>query len=187
LQSRLGTPTWFGINEGLMRRIFDYSLLKQHPKLRKHFNSSSQAQMITGLAFPQPADSELLHDVRFAGMRMAQAENEPASIEGAGKDQELQALFLLLMSKDPDRAALLSAAVAVVGRQLGKQLRLPEVLDPARQLLQYGMDSLAAVELRNWVRSTLRIELTTLDVVNASSLTELCRKVVGKMAVSSKD
>jgi len=143
--------------------------------------------MITGLAFPQPADSELLHDVRFAGLHITQGGNKLASGGGTGKDKELQALFLLAQSNDPDRAVLLSAAVTVVGMQLTKQLRLPEAADPARQLLQYGMDSLAAVELRNWVRATLKVELTTLDVVNAASLIELCRKIIGKMALSLKN
>ena len=142
--------------------------------------------MITGLAFPQPADSELLHDVRFAGLVLTLAGTELASGGSTGKDRELQALFLLAQFNNPDHAVLLSAAIAVVGMQLTKQLRLPEAADPSRQLLQYGLDSLAAVELRNWVRAMLRIELTTLDVLNAASLTELCRKIIGKMAIASK-
>ncbi|KAL4796138.1 hypothetical protein BDV19DRAFT_361592 [Aspergillus venezuelensis] len=39
-------------------------------------------------------------------------------------------------------------------------LRLPEALDAARPLSTYGINSLAAVEFRNWLRIELGVELT---------------------------
>ncbi|ORY71786.1 uncharacterized protein BCR38DRAFT_404827 [Pseudomassariella vexata] len=77
---------------------------------------------------------------------------------------------------------LVSAAVTFMGAQLAKQLHLAEAIDSARQLMQYSMDSLAAIEFQKWVRTTLRGELTTVDVVNAASLVVLCERVTGKMA-----
>lgn len=137
--------------------------------------------MTTGLAVPQPADSELLHDVRFGALRAAQDSDRPSSGEGTGKDEEHAAFVLLAQSTNPDYAAILLSAITVIGAQLAKQLRSTEAIDPERPLLQYGMDSLAAVELRNWVHTTLRVELATLDVVNAASLTRLCERMSDKM------
>lgn len=188
LSSRFDSGTWFKINEGLLRRIFNYSLLQQQPDEQHRLNSTSQDQMITGLAFPQPATSELLRDLRFGGLFTTTAKDVGGSGLGsgnAGKDTELQALFLVAQSSDPSPSAVLSAATAVLGKQLAKQLRLSQGIDPARQLMHYGMDSLAAVEFRNWVRTTLDVELTTLDVMNAPSILSLCDKVVKKMAISS--
>jgi aryl carrier-like protein len=143
--------------------------------------------MITGIAFPQPQDSELLHDVRFDGFRVAQDGKGLSALGGdSSQGKELQAFFLLANSTDPDLPAVLSAAITVVGTQLAKQLRLTEEMDPARPLLQYGMDSLAAVEFRNWIRATLSVELTTLDLVNAPSLIALCEKVISKMGISPR-
>ncbi|RDL31023.1 Lovastatin nonaketide synthase [Venustampulla echinocandica] len=183
LQSRFDGSTLFGINEGLLRRIFDYSFLQQHPVPHHRLNHASHGQMITSLVVPQPEDSELLGDVRFKALRVLSADRS-RSRGNSGKDNEVQILLQLTQSSDPDRAAVRSAAVTAVGARLAKQLRLTVALDPARPLLQYGMDSLAAVELRNWVRMILGVELTTLDVANAASLGELCDKVTGKMRIS---
>ena len=60
--------------------------------------------------------------------------------------------------------------------QFSKLLSLNSSMDPARPLSAYGMDSLAAVELRNWVRGTIGVELTTLA---------LCEKMIARMGVSA--
>ncbi|PKX89973.1 polyketide synthase fmaB [Aspergillus novofumigatus IBT 16806] len=182
LQNRFDGSTLLSINEGLLRRIFDYSILQQHPDPHCRLNVNSQGQMITSLLVPQPEDSDLLSDVRFRGLRVLGADS-PRSRGDPTRDKEIQSLLFLAQSQDPDRAALRAAATTVVGAQLAKQLRLTDALDSARPLSYYGLDSLAAVELRNWVRMTLAIELTTLDVMNAASLGEMCDKILGKMGV----
>lgn len=180
LQNRFDGSTLLSINEGLLRRIFDYSILQQHPDPQHRLNVTSQGQMITSILVPQPEDSDLLRDSRFRGLR-ALGEHSPRSRRDPTKDKEIQSLLFLAQSQDSDRAALRAAAITVVGARLAKQLRLTDAVDPARPLSYYGLDSLAAVELRTWVRMTLAIELTTLDVMNAASLGELCEKVIGKM------
>lgn len=54
-------------------------------------------------------------------------------------------------------------------------------MDPARPLAVYGIDSLAAVEVRNWVRAELGALVTTVDIMNASSLLSFCEKIVTKV------
>ncbi|WYZ35337.1 hypothetical protein EsH8_I_001613 [Colletotrichum jinshuiense] len=189
LEGRFDRNTWFGINEGLLRRIVDYSFLQQHPDPKRRPNIASQAQMITGIVLPQPQDSELvLRDVRFAGLVAGGDGHTSSATSGASSgDKDLEAFFLLARSSNPDRSAVVSAAVAAVGAQFVRQLRLSESMDPARPLSVYGMDSLAAVEFRNWVRLTFGAELTTLDVMNAVSLVALCDKVVLKMGITRGD
>ena len=63
-----------------------------------------------------------------------------------------------------------------------KVLRLESDPEPGRPLMAYGLDSLSAVELRNWIRVKLGVELTTLDVTNVASLIALAEKVVRKLA-----
>lgn len=64
-----------------------------------------------------------------------------------------------------------------------RMLRLSEPMDPARPLVAYGIDSLAAVKVRNWVRNELGALVTTVDIMNASSLVSFCEKIVAKVVV----
>ncbi len=59
--------------------------------------------------------------------------------------------------------------------QIARLLRLEAEVEPAKPPVACGMDSLAIVELRSWVRESLGAELSTLDVMNASSLVALSR------------
>ena len=79
---------------------------------------------------------------------------------------------------------ILAAAIDIVNNQFTKSLRLPEPMEPAKPLASYGLDSLAAVEFRNWARMDLGAELTTLEITGASSLVALCGKIVAKMEVA---
>lgn len=54
-------------------------------------------------------------------------------------------------------------------------------MDPSRPPRAYGLDSLAAVELRNWARGALGAELMSLDIVNAGSMVALCGKILERM------
>lgn len=54
-------------------------------------------------------------------------------------------------------------------------------MEPGRPLVAYGLDSLSAMELRDWICMKLGAELTTLDITNASSPIALCEKVVSKI------
>jgi acyl carrier protein len=187
LEKRFDRSKWFGINEALLRRIVDYSILQQHPDPQHRLNVASQSQMITGIVIPQPQDSELVQrDARFSALvsHGDGASRSSAAIGDSSGDKDLEAFFLLAKSSDPNRAAVVTAAVAAIGAQFSRQLRLSERMDPARPLSVYGMDSLAAVEFRNWVRMNFGAELTTLDVMNATSLVALCEKVVTKMGIA---
>ena len=76
---------------------------------------------------------------------------------------------------------MLHEAVTVVGSKFERTLRVSEPMEPSKSLSTYGLDSLSAVELRNWIRMELGVEITVLEITSASSLTALCEKVVAKM------
>jgi hypothetical protein len=48
-------------------------------------------------------------------------------------------------------------------------LRLAHEMNTYKPLMAYGLESLAAVEMRNWVRMELDVELSIMDILNASS------------------
>ncbi|KAE9566523.1 Fumagillin dodecapentaenoate synthase [Colletotrichum fructicola] len=179
-EKHFDSRTFKSISNGLLRQILYFSILQQAGKFP---GSPSAAQMVTGIVAPQPADSALLQDARFAALRTGSAGGRAAGEGGNSANADVQALLLLLKLKSADTSAQVAATVDVVNKCFVPMLRLSEPMDPARPLSVYGIDSLAAVEVRNWVRNELGALVTTVDIMNASSLLSFCEKIVSKIVV----
>ena len=65
-----------------------------------------------------------------------------------------------------------------MSQQLATILRLNEPIEPAAPLHNHGMESLAAAELRNWIRMELQADVTMLEILNMISLNALREKVL---------
>ncbi|TGO18312.1 hypothetical protein BPAE_0387g00010 [Botrytis paeoniae] len=171
---------WTGINETMLRRVLNYSILQQTQPIEPE----SAAQLITGISVPQPPDSDLARDARFSSLFTSTSSN-PGSSGGKGANEEEKQIqaFMLLYEAKVEKSTLVQAVVNILSKQFMKTLRLTEELEQARSLSAYGLDSLSAVEVRNWIRVNLGAEVTTLDINNAGSLWSLGEKVVGKLAV----
>ena len=171
---RTNTSTFTEITEGLFHKIIEYSILQQIDVI----NEASASHLITGMAIPLRESSTLRSDARFAGLFGSATSGHVIGSKGGSK--ELQ-LFNLLFQSQADDTQLLNAAVELIGQQLMTSLGLSDPIEPARPLSSYGMESLAAVELRNWVRMELQADLTMLEIHNATSLIALCEKIITKM------
>ncbi|PYH83208.1 reducing type I polyketide synthase [Aspergillus uvarum CBS 121591] len=188
-EKHFDSRTFKGINNGLLRQILYFSLLQQAGRFAHDSTSAAAAaatQMVTGIVAPQPADSALLQDARFSALRAGAGAGKTPGESGGGSNSanaEVQALLLLLRSSSADTAAQVAATVEVVNKCFVRMLRLSEPMDPARPLAVYGIDSLAAVEVRNWVRNELGALVTTVDIMNAASLRAFCEKIVSKIVV----
>lgn len=190
LETRFDKRQWTPINEIMLRKILTYSILQQDSLAP--LNAESTTQMITGIGFPLPADgSPLASDPRFAylfsnhGANASSTDGDEGSNDAA--DQAIKTFRLLHKSGTADPATLTNSCVEVISAQFVKVLRLEAEPEPGRPLMAYGLDSLSAVELRNWIRVKLGIELTTLDITTAASLTALSEKIVGKLAKPEGD
>jgi acyl carrier protein len=82
---------------------------------------------------------------------------------------------------DVDRATLLAAAMEQVNVALMRSLSVTEPLEPTRPLANYGVDSLITVELRNWARLELGIEMGTLEIVETKTLATLYDGILMKL------
>lgn len=196
LEKRFDKRMWTPINEAMLRKILTYSVLQQEHG--GSINRASAAQMITGIGFPLPKDGSesLARESRFsylfhgyvdngAGGAIRSGENGGES-GGDQTEQAIQQFKVLHSSGAADAAKLTAACVSLAATQFSRILRLETEPEPGRPLVAYGLDSLAAVELRNWVRIKLGIELTTLDITSAPSLIALCEKMVAKLLGSSQ-
>lgn len=170
--------TFFSIDTVLLRKILYVSILQQQDRPAAAA-VAPQAQIVTGVVYPQTAQSQLRGDARFAALFTGQGAE--AGGEAKSGDAEVQALLGLLGSPTVDAATKQSCTVDLVNKALMRIMRLSEPMDPARPFAVYGIDSLSAVEIRNWVRTELGALVTTLDIMNATSLASFCEKIVAKI------
>lgn len=183
LEVRFDKRQWTPINESMLRKILAYSILQQDTV--SPLNAASASETITGIGYPLPKDdAPLLGEPRFAYLFNSQGSNKLGAVEESDSNDLAEKAvkeLMLIQKSGADAVALRDACVTVVSAQFVKILRLDAEPEPGRPLTAYGLDSLSAVELRNWVRIKLGVNLTTLDITNAASLLGLCEKIVGKL------
>ena len=186
LEARFDKRQWTPIDEGMLRRIFNYSIFQQDTD--SALNTSSSAQLITGLAYPLTADgSDIVTEPRLSYLFSSyDAGSAGTGDDAESNDQADQAIkaFHMMHASGVDAAALSNASIKLLQTQITKILRLETEIESGKPLMAYGLDSLSAVELRGWVRQKLGAELSTLDITNASSLVALCEKLVSKLPKS---
>ncbi|KAF7879091.1 hypothetical protein EAF04_000291 [Stromatinia cepivora] len=87
----------------------------------------------------------------------------------------------LVMSQS---ATLLDAATVIaseLSKRLGKILSIPvETFDLDRPIHTYGLDSLVAVELRNWFAKTLKADVAVFEIVGGATFNEIGLAAAGK-------
>ena len=76
--------------------------------------------------------------------------------------------------------AVATVTAAVIGK-LSDMFSLPEAeMDASLPMSEYGVDSLVAVELRNWLFAKAGAEMSMFDMVQSKSLTALGEKITRK-------
>ncbi|KAK4222689.1 hypothetical protein QBC38DRAFT_489296 [Podospora fimiseda] len=171
-----------GINEAQLHEILRLSILQQTVGLNR--DSQSASQMITGLPFPMPEDSPVLVDKRFHSLLKAQKAQGENAIEDKGDGVSV---LHAMVKGGLHVEKLVVEAVKLVNTQMRRVLGLSVDMEATKPLSSYGIDSLAAVDLRNWFKTRMGVGLTTLDVLNAANLETLCGKVVDKLVAGKKD
>ena len=160
--------TFTTITEALFHKVIEYSILQQVDVI----NEESATHLITGMAIPLKESSTLRCDARFAGLFGSATSSHTVGAKGA---------FKAMLASQASPGQHLNSLVELMSQQLATILRLNEPIEPAAPLHNYGMESLAATELRNWIRMELQADVTMLEIVNVTSLIALCEKVLSKM------
>ncbi|KAK2052271.1 hypothetical protein LY76DRAFT_671662 [Colletotrichum caudatum] len=143
---------------------------------------ASKSQIGIGVRSTLPLDSPQnrtvwKNDIRMAAYRNLEAEESGAGKSGAGNGELKE--FLASSARDPsglDADAAADFLAREVGRTLyGFMLRDAgdddiAALDVTQSLKDIGVDSLVGIELRNWFRQALSLEVTVLQMMEAPSL-----------------
>ncbi|KAI0386905.1 putative polyketide synthase [Hypomontagnella monticulosa] len=175
LSRRLLSQGWTPINESLLHRILYFSIIQQQDRSAE---PTRPGQLITGIPVPLPKESPAQHDIRFSTLR--QADPSGVAREEIGKDTIiiLRNAFRATSDDLVDRKELLAVLKDQASRKLMRSLGMSEELDPERLLSSYGIDSLVAIEFRNWAKAELGVDIATLEVVGAKTLASLCNVIL---------
>ncbi|OCT53827.1 putative polyketide synthase [Cladophialophora carrionii] len=171
--------------------MIDQSLPANNDRLTEDHGFTSAGQVCIGLRTTLPLNSPANRTVWKRDPRMAIYHNLSISSgdgsgSGSAEDEALKQ-FLLTAHATP---AVLSQPPAAdflakeTGRTLfGFMLRDVEDMDVAVSLASTGVDSLVAIELRNWFRLKLGIDVTVLEILGGASLGDLGRMSAERMVL----
>ncbi|KAI9719958.1 MAG: Type I Iterative PKS [Chrysothrix sp. TS-e1954] len=176
---KTNASTFVTISERLLHRIVGYSVMQQSDD---PINPATSPHLITGMAIPLHAASTLRTDARFSPLFGTPSPHPSLHSSSSSPSQSKEAqIFHLLHSTCAPHGEQLTALTALLNARLASILQLKGPMEPSRSPGSYGMESLAAVEVRNWVRMELKADVTMLEVLNAESLVGLGERVLGKM------
>ena len=139
-----------------------------------------QSQVISGMGIGQ-CDAPWFQDAKFSHLREAGGKDgSAAAANGQGGQTSLTAL---LAQASTLSEATIAIAQAIIGK-LSHDFSIAEgVMQPEDPLINYGIDSLVAVELRNWILRHVKAEVSIFDVMQSNTLLSLAEKVAAKSSL----
>jgi hypothetical protein len=82
-------------------------------------------------------------------------------------------------SLEETKAAIQPALLQKLSRSF---MMSPSDIDPFKPMSSYGMDSLVAVEIRNWIKRETGVVVSVFDVIQALSIGKLVQQVVERLS-----
>lgn len=92
-----------------------------------------------------------------------------------------------LFRKSTDSSERIQIVLHALAVKLARAMSiLPEDVDPSRELSTYGVDSLMAVDLRNWIGTNFGASVAVFEIMGGVSIADIADLVVAKSAFKSK-
>ncbi|RDA85026.1 hypothetical protein CP532_4573 [Ophiocordyceps camponoti-leonardi (nom. inval.)] len=149
--------------------------------IRGQISQLSNSQCITGLNFAAGKSLPFYaEDARFTHLRNAfQSENQAAEVSATGQ---------ALPSQELIQAASYDAAVNIVSQRIWEKLCAILMLQPSDMDLKssvksYGLDSLNAIELRNWIGKEYSAHLQVLELLTSGTIMDLAALTMKKSKI----
>jgi len=101
--------------------------------------------------------------------------------EGGGSDEEGDSSAAIKAALQGAKTAEDAAGIVVeaILKRLSSVMSLPkEDIDSARPIHHYGVDSLVAVEFRNWIAKGFSADVPVLDIMGNDSIAQLSEKII---------
>ncbi|OLN97702.1 Lovastatin diketide synthase LovF 18 [Colletotrichum chlorophyti] len=173
---------------GIPEPIF-HALIKSVVHGQKHEKNSEEAvpaQVVTGLgtadvwAAHRLSPPFYLADPRFSPMAMTTtAASSSDGDAGTGTTATMSLASQLAGVPSMQEAAEIVTEALV--KRTAEILQMPaSEVDPAQPLYRYGVDSLTAIEVRNWIARELKANMALLEIVSAVPIREFAAKIAEK-------
>ncbi|EHK96119.1 putative Phthiocerol synthesis polyketide synthase type I PpsC [Glarea lozoyensis 74030] len=133
---------------------------------------------ITGLKIGSQIDDLFwVDDAKFTHLKtsalLAQAQQSSSSPKTISLSSSLKS------AQSHDQA--LETVVEALLTKVSAVLMVPrEEMDPSKPIVVYGIDSLVAIEIRNWITRELEASLQVLELLTSSSVRALGERILGK-------
>ena len=144
--------------------------------IKKPIRLQSSSQIITGIpSFDRVDGNYWREDLRFSDLRKNQ--NASQTSRERKSNQEENSIQHLLTNALSWADAVNVVTEAII-KKLSNMFTIPETeIDKSKPMTKYNVDSLVAVELRNWLVSRFQAEISIFDVMQSTSLMMLGEKV----------
>ncbi|KAK1144993.1 Type I Iterative Polyketide synthase (PKS) [Aspergillus melleus] len=159
--------------------------------IRNEIRESSEGHCVIGFDFIKSTPvAELPHwvkDARFSNLtRLSQLMETAASNSAVAKQTAVEVSPATAVRSARALDAAESLVVDAVIKKLSSILMRPaEELDPSVPISVYGLDSLVAIEVRNWITRELEASLQILEILASDSLPVLARLILKKSGILS--
>ena len=167
-----------------------YALLEHHCDPSAGVTSPLKTQIVVGVDVPASLKSRNMQPPTFMrrppfrlfyNMSSSSSSSNTAADDthppGAGNDVHITKL-LSRATSIPEAASIISDALM---HKLSKALAVPvENLEAGKAMHAYGVDSLVAVELRNWFAHALDADVAVFDILGGASFDDVGALVAGK-------
>ena len=170
----------------LFRIALDTPLISATPVRSGQPQEYGKAQLVTGVEI-KPADisrvreTNWFQDPKWWMIDSIVSGTSDGMGDGMfGDENALNSRLLDLLNnvnKQPERDVIDNIAQCIIWKTAVMTMMPAEDISPDRPLSRYGMDSLAAVEMRNWFLRVGEVELKVEDILAAVSITKLAEKV----------
>lgn len=145
--------------------------------IKAPLRSPSAAQVVTGLDGLDWQNMPCLNDPRFAQFKPVSAPHPSTRAFNVNKSIDVR----VQLAGASNLAEADEIVLAALTHKLAVMFSMPASdIDPTSPLSRYGVDSLVAAELRNWLSTSAKSSVSIFDVTQSTSLIALSREVTRK-------
>jgi hypothetical protein len=153
--------------------------------LRKHPDDS---QIITCIAQYEglAEDQAAKNDKRFGTLRLGNA-GAVVSKDAPGAMNRLEELMLELVTTSVTGSEAVGLVSALLAAKVGELFNIAaSEIDVSLPLPHHGVDSLVAVQFRNWLSSVVKARVSIFEILQAPSLTDFAVLVAARSSLVAK-